>query len=122
MIILIPLVTLYAQGELYTLSSGYFPSWLIYLDLGIACLLLLPELIYFLFWRDSYKKTILFLYQKDSLQRRITVGVGFGFTLVGFVFLVSLLLTQMSYDMLVLSLNLILYGGSLLLYPYTLAV
>ena len=117
-LILIPLTVLFATGQYSIATDPSYQAFLIYIDLALSIILFVPEIAFFLFKRKKYEGFWLLLSSRDQQAGKIAELIAILLSAVGFVLLISALLTTLSGDMIILSVMLIVYGGLYLAYRY----
>ena len=117
-LILIPLTVLFATGQYSIATDPSYQAFLIYIDLALSIILFVPEIAFFLFKRKKYEGFWLLLSSRDQQAGKIAELIAILLSAVGFVLLISALLTTLSGDMIILSAMLIVYGGLYLVYRY----
>ncbi len=117
-LILIPLTVLFATGQYSIATDPSYQAFLIYIDLALSIILFVPEIAFFLFKRKKYEGFWLLLSSRDQQAGKIAELIAILLSAVGFVLLISALLTTLSGDMIILSIMLIVYGGLYLVYRY----
>ena len=117
-LILIPLTVLFATGQYSIATDPSYQAFLIYIDLALSIILFVPEIAFFLFKRKKYEGFWLLLSSRDQQAGKIAELIAILLSAVGFVLLISALLTTLSGDIIILSVMLIVYGGLYLAYRY----
>lgn len=117
-LILIPLTVLFATGQYSIATDPSYQAFLIYIDLALSVIFFVPEIAFFLFKRKKYEGFWLLLSSRDQQAGKIAELIAILLSAVGFVLLISALLTTLSGDMIILSVMLIVYGGLYLAYRY----